>query len=154
MRSSKQRLLLLKVLIAVVVFAALAAPGFAQSRGTPEQTVKEFYRWYMHELNANSDPRKQKSKISSTVSARLRKWFLTKEYKEWDADYFIDAQDFDPKWENGVSASNAVVNGNKADVKVTLGASGRPTGGMAPQTLRIKMVKEDGIWKIDRVNGH
>jgi hypothetical protein len=138
----------------ITVFTVMSVPGLARASGTPEQTVKEFYRWYMHELNANRDPRKQKTKINSTVSARLRKWFLTKEYKEWDADYFIDAQDFDPKWENGVSTSKAMIKGDKADVKVTLAAPGRNTSGMGPQTLKIKMIKEGGSWKIDRVNGY
>jgi hypothetical protein len=154
MKSLKQKLLLLKAITVIAVFTAMAVPGSAQAAATPEQTVKEFYRWYMHELNASHDPRKQKTKMNSAVSTRLRKWFLTKEYKEWDADYFIDAQDFDEKWEQGVSTSKAVISGNKADVKVTLAAPGRPTGGMPPQTLRIKMVKEGNVWKIDRVNGH
>jgi hypothetical protein len=126
----------------------------ARTGGSPEQMLKGFYAWYMHELNANRDPRTQKAKINSAVSSRLRTWFRSDEYKDWDADYFIDAQDFYPKWERGVSTSKARISGDKADINVTLSAPGRPTPGFGPHLLKVKMVREGGTWKIDRINGN
>lgn len=143
-----------RLLIFLMLAAALAVPVQAQVNATPEQTLKSFYRWYIHELSANREPRDQKAKINSAITVRLRKWFLTRTGREWDADYFIDAQDFDPKWENGITTSKAVINGNKADVKVVLSSPDSTASGFSPHTLRIKMVKESNVWKIDHVNGY
>jgi len=87
------------------------------------------------------------------VSARLRRWFKSKEGREWDADYIIDAQDWDPKWEGHIQTSRAVIDGNAAEFRMTLGPRVKATGGMSPHTIRMKMVKERGAWKIDRING-
>ena len=91
--------------------------------------------------------------MNGVVSARLRRWFKSKEGREWDADYIIDAQDWDPKWEGHIQTSPAVIDGNTAEFRMTLGPRVKATGGMSPHTLRMKMVKERGAWKIDRING-
>src|SRR5512141_2548486 len=123
-------------LIVVIVVAFAAVTVFAQVGVTPEQRSTDFYRWYLHELNANRDPRKNWARINPAVSARLAKWMRSTVYKGWDADYFIDAQDFDPKWEKGVSTSKAVIRGNRADVEVTLTGS---ESGMGTTVLRVKL---------------
>src|SRR5215218_1070264 len=108
-----KRILGLSLLILTTVL-----PLSAQTSVTPEKTLKDFYRWYIHELNASREPRAERSKINPVVSIRLSRWLSSKTGREWDADYFIDAQDFDAKWENGISVSKAAIRGNKADVKV------------------------------------
>jgi hypothetical protein len=134
-------------LIAIVAF-----PVAASAQASPETTLKSFYKWYMHELNANHVPQRS-TKAGTASSARLKHWFTTKAGREWDADYFIDAQDFDKSWETNIATSNAAINGTHADVTVTLGTKTSSKDGFM-QTLNIKMVKEGGAWKIDRVNGH
>ena len=144
-----KRILGLSLLILTTVL-----PLSAQTSATPEKTLKDFYRWYIHELNASREPRAERSKINPVVSIRLSRWLSSKTGREWDADYFIDAQDFDAKWENGITVLRAAIKGNKADVKVVLSSPDSLSSGFSPHTLRIKMIKESGVWKIDHVNGY
>ena len=65
--------------------------AFAQSAKTPEATAKEFYKWYLTELNASREPRAQKSEMAKYVSKRLYKWMMSKAYEEYGADCIIDA---------------------------------------------------------------
>jgi hypothetical protein len=147
----------LKIFVGLIVAVLLLGSiTTASAASTPEQTVAEFYKWYLHEMNQEREPRANKAKISAAVSKRLNAWFKTKEYKEWDADYFIDAQDFDKEWEDSISVSKAVIKGNTATLKVTLGVfkNGRKYQGIGKHVLPIKMVKEAGVWKIDRVGNY
>ena len=124
------------------------------AQSTPEATVSAFYKWYVHELVAQKDPRSEKAKINGATTARLQRWFKSKGGREWESDYFTDAQDVDPKWETHISTSKAVIKGNNADLRVTLGPVVKAVDSMSPHTLRIKMVKEGGAWKIDHINGY
>ena len=133
--------------------AMLAVPVSAQTGKTPEQSVKDFYGWYIEELSAERQPRRQRGKIRASASVRLSKWYLSEAYSNWGADYFVDAQDFNPNWAKGMSVSKATINRNIANLTVTLRAPRGSPLGLGPQTLRIRMVKEGGAWKIDRVNG-
>ena len=142
---------------AVILFSAgiLAfMPATASSQSSPEQTLTGFYKWYLHELSLERYPRPTTPKVNAAISTRLRRWFKSKEGREWDADYFIDAQDWDPKWETHIKTSKAVVAGNKADIRLILGPQVKAVNSMSPHTLRIKMVKENGGWKIDHINGY
>jgi len=87
------------------------------------------------------------------VSARLRGWFKSPESREWDATPSSTRRIGDPKWEGHIQTSPAVIDGNTAEFRMTLGPRVKATGGMSPHTLRMKMVKERGAWKIDRING-
>lgn len=127
----------------------------APAAATPEQAAVEFYKWYLHELNRNKDPRtRQKQKLLSFLSKRFGKWLYSIPDGEYDADVFIDAQDFDEDWEQSISTSKAVIKGNTARLAVTLGVfkNGKTTQGIGKHVLRLKMVKEGGSWKIDRIN--
>jgi hypothetical protein len=55
---------------------------------------------------------------------------------------------------NSISVSKAIVRGNSASVTVILGVfkNGRKYQGIGKHVLRLKMVKEGGLWKIDRIN--
>jgi hypothetical protein len=124
------------------------------AQATPEQTLITFYKWYLHELASERYPRSTSPKVNAVITTRLRSWFKSKEGKEWDADYFIDAQDWDPKWETHIETTKPEINGNKADLRVILGPRVKAVNSMSPHTLRIKMVKEQGSWKIDHINGY
>ena len=140
---------------AVLVLAGIVIlPAAVRAQSSPEDTLRSFYKWYLHELNAERSPRWTSAKVSNVSSTRLRKWFQSKTGREWDADYFIDAQDLDKDWETNVAISKPAITGNRADVEVTLGPKTPAPNAIGQRVLKIKMVKESGGWKIDRVNGH
>ena len=155
MRSSRFSIFFRTVILLLFAGCILAfAPAVARAQATPEDTLKTFYKWYLHELSLEHYPRPATPKVSAAISTRLRTWFRSKAGREWDADYFIDAQDWDPKWETHIETTHAVINGNNADVRVILGPRVKAVNSMSPHTLRIKMVKEKGSWKIDHINGY
>lgn len=135
----------------IVLLFLFVGTAFGQSSTTPEQKVKSFYKWYLHELNADGNPVDQKARMSGFISARLSKWIYSKAYEEYDADYFLDAQDWEKNWENGISVSKMTIAGNTAKLKVTLSVPKGVTTNFAPEILLIMMVKEGGDRKIDRV---
>lgn len=122
---------------------------------TPEQAAATFYKWYIGELNAKRDPRtEQKKKLLGYLSKRFGKWVYSIPADEHDADVFINAQDWDDEWARLISTTKAVVRGNAATLTVNLGVdeNGRLTKSKWKHQLRLKMVKEAGAWKIDRVD--
>ncbi len=134
----------------LLFFIVSVAATTAKAADTPEQTAKSFYKWYLKELfTEGGNPIKQKGTVLKSVSKRLGKWIYSPAYEEYGADYMIDAQDFDNNWD--VTTTKAVVKGNTATLKVMLAP---PKGKKSDfnQTLAIKMIKENGVWKIDRVN--
>jgi hypothetical protein len=147
MRSSKLRLLNKLLLLATVL---VAIPAAAQTARPPEQVAKEFYTWYFHEMNAEREPRNQRAKITASVSKRLSNWYFSRKYSDYGADYFIDAQDYEQKWETTLTTTKATISGNSATLKVNLPAV--KGSGFGAKTLSLRMVKESNAWKIDRVN--
>jgi hypothetical protein len=155
MRSSRFNTLLSGAALSIITAGILAlTPATTEAQSSPEDTLTSFYKWYLHELSLERYPRPTTPKVNAIISTRLRKWFKSKAGREWDADYFIDAQDWDPKWETHIKTTKAVINGSNADVRVILGPEVKAVDSMSPHTLRIKMVKEAGGWKIDHINGY
>ncbi len=142
------------VFLSVACISLCLETQTASAQATPEATLTEFYKWYLHEFRLERYPKHTAAKVNAAISSRLRSWFKSKEGREWDADYFIDAQDWDPKWETHIQTSKAVINGDRADVRVILGPQVKSTNSMSPHTLRIKLVMEKGGWKIDHINGY
>ncbi len=123
-----------------------------QAAETPEQAAKSFYRWYLSELDAERYPiEQQKPKIRSKVSARLGKWLYSKAYEDYGADYVIQAQDWDSQWKDNIGVSKATVKGNTARLTVTLSGKATDSNEIYRNRLRVTLVKEGGLWKIDRV---
>ncbi|HEX8249237.1 MAG TPA: DUF3828 domain-containing protein [Pyrinomonadaceae bacterium] len=145
----------LSLLLALCLFGN--AFGQAAAAESPEQTAKEFYRWYLQELNRDRYPiQQQKTELLKKVSRRLGRWLYSPAYEEYGADYFLSAQDWDKNWAKGITTSKALIKGNSAALKLTLAA---PRGtasasGFGKHTLAIKLVKENGLWKIDRVDNN
>jgi hypothetical protein len=146
-----KRIAALTLLWMVSVLPCLQSPALAQAPATPEATVQRFYSWYLHALNQNQHPLdKQQSELSKFITARLL-MSLKRALKRpdgIDADFFIDAQDWDESWERNISTSAAGSQADRATVNVTL------KGGEAFGTKRLKigLRKEGGAWKIDSVN--
>jgi len=129
----------------------LCGNAFAQS-SSPEATAKEFYKWYLTELNAMREPRDNKTEMKKYVSKRLYNWMISKSYEEYGADYIIDGQDYNEDWWKGITTTKAVIKGNTATFKITLTPPKGSPNGDWKHTLSLKLVKESGAWKIDRVN--
>jgi len=65
-----------------------------------------------------------------------------------DADFFIDAQDFDETWEKKhLHVKEPGFRVTRATASVTL------KGTSFDDKLRVGLRKEGGVWKIDNVNG-
>lgn len=134
----------------VLFFIGSVGAVMAQASDTPEQAAKSFYQWYTAELSREGgNPIRERKTVLRSVSKRLGKWIYSPAYSEYGADYIIDAQDFDDSWQ--VSTTKAVIKGNTATLKVLL-KSTRPKNEGFSRTLPVKMVKENGEWKIDSVN--
>jgi hypothetical protein len=122
----------------------------AESSATPEDFIRGFYRWYVTNLVANRDPMKQRKEMRRYATERLLKEIakMVKGPDGLDGDYFTDAQDFDPLWAKNISISAVQMNGDKSSAHVLLdGAKGMR------KKLLVNLVKEDGTWKVDKVQG-
>ena len=137
----------------MTIAAALFAAGqlrAAESTATPEDCIRNFYRWYVSNLVAHRDPMKQRKEIRQFATGRLLNEIdkMVKGPDGLEGDYFIDAQDFDPLWAKNISISDARTVGDKSTARVLLNGS----KGMQKKLL-VHLVKEDGIWKVDKVQG-
>lgn len=138
-----------------LVFALLALFGThnIHAAQTPEQTARSFYQWYLVELDAERYPiDRQRTKMRSKVSKRLGKWLYSKAYEDYGADYIIQAQDWDSGWKDNIAVSKASIKGNTARLTVTLSGKLPDSPDMYHNRLRITLLKEGGVWKIDRVS--
>jgi hypothetical protein len=139
-------------LLAFLIFSALSVSVGAQVRG-PDAVAKDFYKWYLTELNAERDPiRQNKTRMHKFISARLGRWVYSPAYVEYGADYFVDAQDWDETWVNGISATRPVIKGTTATLRIQLEPAKGVHSGFGRRTLPIKLVKERGSWRIDMIN--
>lgn len=144
---------MMKLLLpAFLLFFALHIPASGQVKA-PDVVAKDFYKWYLTELNAERDPiRQNKTRIKSFISARLSRWVYSGAYSEYGADYFIDAQDWEQSWVNGISSTRPVIKGMIATLRIQFEPDKSATSGFGRRTLPIKLVKERGTWKIDMIN--
>ncbi len=111
---STSKLLSFALLLFVLGSAGAATVKAAE---TPEQTAKNFYKWYLAELKREGgNPVEEKATVLKSISKRLSKWIYSPAYEEYGADYFIDGQDFDENWQ--VTTTKAVIKGNKATLKM------------------------------------
>jgi hypothetical protein len=143
----------MKRIVALVGVAAVVLASevrAAEPAGTPEDCIRNFYRWYVTNLVANREPLKQRKEIRIYATDRLLKEIdrMAKGPDGLDGDYFVDAQDFDPLWAKNISISDVQTHGDKSDARVLLnGAKGMQ------RKLRVHLAKESGTWKVDRVQG-
>jgi hypothetical protein len=138
-------------LVSILAATALCPIRAADEKNaTPEDCIRNFYRWYVTNLVANRDPMKQRAEIRRYATARLLNKIdkMEKGPDGLDGDYFVDAQDFDPLWAKNISISAVKINGDKSNARVVLdGAKGMR------KKLVVFLVKESGSWKVDKVQG-
>lgn len=137
-------------LITLITLAALFPSRAAESSGTPEECIRNFYHWYVTNLVAKRDPMKQRAEIRHYATERLLKEIdrMASGPDGLDSDYFVDAQDFDPLWAKNISISRVKISGDKSSAHVLLdGAKGMR------KKLIVHLAKEAGSWKVDKVRG-
>ena len=128
---------------------ALLAQAAAAKSDQPSEVVDAFYRWYIKALVQGRDPMKQ-DKVT------LRKFVATSLLDEidrrmkspdgLDADYFLQAQDYQDEWKNNVAVARPETNGAIATTLVTLTAKGSK-----PYRLKVTLKKDPASWKISKV---
>jgi hypothetical protein len=143
----------MKRIVALFSVAAFIIAGqirAAEPAVTPEDCIRNFYRWYVTNLVANRDPMKQRSEIRRYATERLLKEIdkMVKGPDGLDGDYFVDAQDFDPLWAKNISISDVQVHGDKSSAHVVLNGSKAMR-----KKLTVHLVKDAGTWKVDKVRG-
>jgi hypothetical protein len=142
----------LLTLVAGIAFSPRiqAAEPIKAAGATPEDCIRNFYKWYVTNLVASGDPITQRAAIRHYATERLLKEIdkMTNGPDGLDGDYFVDAQDFDPLWAKNISISGVRTNGDKSSAHVVLdGAKGMR------KKLKVFLVRETGTWKVDKVKG-
>jgi len=130
-------------------FIVSVGATLTKAADTHEQTVKKFYTWYLKRIITDKSPRNEKAVFQKSVSKRLSRWYYSRAYEEYGADYFIDAQNSDDEWR--VTTGKAIIKRDTATLKVKLAAPNTGKNG-STQNLTVKLVKEEGVWKINSVN--
>ena len=128
----------------MVVF--LSVPARAQEAAKPEDVVRGFYSWYLHQLTLeNSNPLKQKTTALKYMTPQLYA-NAPRLIRQMDADIFICAQDWDKGWEKNFSASTPQIKNNNATTTVTL-----PSGETDRININVTLLKTASGWRINKV---
>lgn len=137
-------------LLAVVVLAISFTTINAQPPNTPESRVKWFYSWYFKSINDGKEP--SKDVINSNLSKRFSRSYFSQgghqpKSDSFDYDVFLNSQEWSEDWVDNMNVGKATIKGNTAVVKLKLSM----TDDDFVLTLKVSLVKEAGVWKIDRV---
>jgi hypothetical protein len=139
----------ISALLSLVILAACPIRA-AEPAAAPEDCIRNFYHWYVTNLIANRNPMKQRGELRRYATERLLKEIdkMEKSPDGLDGDYFVDAQDFDPVWAKKISISDVQTRADRSQAHVLLdGAKGMR------KKLLVRLVKESGTWKVDKVQG-
>jgi len=135
----------LSVILTAFLFFAVAGSGRAAAQ-TPGAVIKNFYVWYIQAIDSGTDPFvKGRKTLLKYVTLRLVKQIERAEATGADADVFLYTQEFDASWADKATTSNLRVNGATATAIVTFDAATN-----YPR-VSVTLVKQAGVWKIDRV---
>ena len=115
------------------------ATASAATIDPPEKVVKDFYTFYV--VDKPEITSKNRAKFAQYVTKR----FIKEAQAAEDADPFLDVQDWDESYNHNFKAT--VISSSDQKATVALLFNGKP----GPWKLKIKLVKEDGSWKIDGV---
>ncbi|MEY2491700.1 MAG: hypothetical protein QOH24_651 [Verrucomicrobiota bacterium] len=130
---------------AITVLTTFYVYGAGQ---TPAELARGFYVWYIHELLNGGKPLEQQRAtvrrfVSEGLLARIES--ERRSASKLNRDPFLDTQEIDPEWARSIAIGNIFV-GRIARLNVAL--TGRRLG---DRELALKLVQENGAWKIDEV---
>lgn len=133
--------------IAITLMAIISFAGTVRAAPqTPDSVIKDFYKWYITTIDSGVEPTvKGRPTLKRYITARLLKQVDREEkFDDADTDSILPTQEWDKTWANTVKVSKLVVKGMTATAVVTFRSESYPR-------LLVALVKETGVWKIDRV---
>lgn len=131
-------------LLASVAFLSVTAQ--TQQVATPEDVVRGFYSWYLHQLSLEkSEPLKQKTTALKYLTPQLYT-NAPRLTRRMDADIFICAQDWDKGWEKNFTVSPPQIKNTSATTTVTL-----PSGDTDKDNINVTLLKTAAGWRINKV---
>jgi hypothetical protein len=134
------------LILIMTTVSILAVSARARETAPPEEIVRGFYSWYLHQLNAeNSNPLKQKASMLKYVTPQLYA-SAPRLIRNMDADIFICAQDWDKDWERNFSVTAPEIKNNSATATVTL-----PSGETDKININVTLLKTVAGWRISKV---
>jgi len=132
--------------VALLTLSARALPARAQQTTTPQDVVRGFYSWYLHQLSGdNANPLKQKTTALKYLTPQLYA-NAPRLTRRMDADIFICAQDWDTGWEKNFSVSTPEVKNSSATATVIL-----PSGETDKIKINTTLIKTASGWRINKV---
>ena len=135
------------------VHAVYAADGVTPApAATPEAAVRLFYPWYLDEMMKGRVPLTEERMRDYVSGDTLRDIaFMAKRpnggKRGLQEDYFLRAKDYFDDWIDHIAVSDVTIAGDAASALVALGDPAQGT-----KRLALTLVREDGGWKISRVN--
>lgn len=147
MRNNSNKLMIVRAsVICFVILTASFTTVIAQDEEvSPKIKVMSFYKWYLHWTNQKHDLTKNKSAMEGYFSAQFTGRIYSGEGQSAGRSLFVDGPQWNDAWAKNVNVSEGAIMGNKAAVKLMLGAP-------ADKTLQITLVKEGSEWKIDGIS--
>ena len=143
------------ILFSALIVVLFSTPVAAQRTNapsplvqSPEIVLREFYKWYIHTLGRNVNPLKAgKATMRKYVTLRFIREMENNERlpegEGFDADYFLQTQEYDSVTDKKIVISNVAVKGTAATAVVTFD-DGYPK-------VKVNLRQEGGAWKIDNV---
>jgi len=133
-------------LVLLVSVAFLSLPAHTQQSGTPEDVVRGFYSWYLHQLSLeHGEPLKQKTTALKYLTPQLYA-NAPRLTRQMDADIFICAQDWDKGWEKNFTVTPPQIKNTSATTTVTL-----PSGETDKVNINVTLLKTAAGWRINKV---
>jgi len=147
----------LLMVCAVLAFAGThvvyAADGVTPApAATPEAAVRLFYPWYLGEMMVGRVPLTEERMHVYVAENTLRDITFAMNFSNGGSrgatkDYFIQAKDYYDDWGDYIAVSEVTIDGDTASTLVALGDPAQGT-----KRLALTFMREDGGWKISRVN--
>lgn len=118
-------------------------PAPDAASGGPEKVVRDFYVWYLSQLNKdNWDPLKDRREALKYLTPEFHKRVPGLQEK-WLVDVIICAQDWEKDWAKDFTVGRANVSGAKATTVVRL-----PAGDGLAIKIKTTLVKRGAEWRI------
>lgn len=137
---------ILSLFVLLAAVAVHSTPEQAQQAGAPEDVVRGFYSWYLHQLSTdNPNPLKQKTTALKYLTPQLYA-NAPRLTRRMDADIFICAQDWDTGWEKNFSVSTPQIKNTSATATVTL-----PSGETDRIRINVTLIKTASGWRINKL---
>jgi hypothetical protein len=134
------------VLALLASAACLSVPAQTPQTSTPEDIVRSFYSWYLHQLSTEkAEPLKQKTTALKYLTPQLYT-NAPRLTRQMDADIFICAQDWDKGWEKNFTLSPPQIKNTSATTTVTL-----PSGETDKVNINVTLLKTAAGWRINKV---